>query len=111
MLKGIVQALILLIWMQSMKLDLEQNQYIQSRHCVWSYEKRFADAEMKVIELASCAPSACNRQPVKVFVTTDPERVKAVSMLIPGKVKPLSLQSDLDIPRTITRCLRQSDVL
>lgn len=68
-------------------LDLEQDQYfIQSRHSIRSYEKQPADAEtvQKVIELACCAPSACNRQPVKVYVTTEPEKVKAVSALIPG---------------------------
>ena len=68
-------------------LDLEQNQYfIRSRHSVRSYEKRSVDAETlrKVLELVSCAPSACNRQPVKVYVTVEHEKVKAVSALIPG---------------------------
>lgn len=69
------------------RLDLEQNQYfIQSRHSVRCYKKQSVNVEImqKVIKLASRAPSACNRQPVKVYVTTDPERVKEVSMLIPG---------------------------
>lgn len=69
------------------RLDLEQDLYfIQSRHSIRSYEKRSVDAETvhKVIELASCAPSACNRQPVKVYATSEPEKVKAVSLLIPG---------------------------
>lgn len=69
------------------RLDLEQNQYfIQSRHSIRSYEKQSVDAEtlQKVIELASCAPSACNRQPTKVYVTTEPGKVKEVSTLIPG---------------------------
>ena len=68
-------------------LNTEQDQYfIRSRHSIRSYDKRTVDAEIlrKVIELASCAPSACNRQPVKVYATTEFTKVVAVSSLIPG---------------------------
>jgi len=68
-------------------LDLEQDAYfIKSRHSIRCYDKRPVDKDTlrKVVELASCAPSACNRQPVKVYATTDTDTVKAVSALIPG---------------------------
>lgn len=68
-------------------LNIEQIRYfIQSRHSIRSFRKDKIDAGVisKVIELAQNAPSACNRQPVMVHWTCNPEKVKEIDQLIPG---------------------------
>lgn len=69
------------------KLDFEQIEYfIRSRHSIRSYEPVAVDEEIihSVLRLASCAPSACNRQPVKVYWTPEPDKVKQLNKLVPG---------------------------
>lgn len=69
------------------KIDLEQiNYFLRSRHSIRSYEKKIVEDEViyKVLDLASTAPSACNRQPIKVYITTDPKIVMRISDIIPG---------------------------
>ncbi|MDO4557050.1 MAG: nitroreductase family protein, partial [Lachnospiraceae bacterium] len=58
----------------------------QSRHSIRSYNKIPVELDIikKVLELAACAPSACNRQPIKVYITTNPKTVTDMSELIPG---------------------------
>lgn len=69
------------------KVNTKQGEFfIRSRHSIRSYENICVDKTIirKVLELASCAPSACNRQPVKVYVSSKPDKVEAVSGLILG---------------------------
>ncbi len=71
------------------KLDIEAIKYfIESRHSIRSYEKKkVSEALMKkVIELAKNAPSACNRQPSKVYWTSDSDKVDKINKLIPGNM-------------------------
>lgn len=68
-------------------LNIEQIVYfIQSRHSIRSFQKEKIDTRVisKVVDLAQNAPSACNRQPVMVHWTCDPEKVKEIDHLIPG---------------------------
>lgn len=69
------------------KLEFESIEYfLQSRHSIRNYQKKSVSIEKirSVIELANKAPSACNRQPVRVYVTVDQRVVSQVSVLIPG---------------------------
>lgn len=60
--------------------------FMSSRHSIRSFENRpVSETEMdKVLETASLAPSACNRQPIKVFWTNKPDSVSRISEYIPG---------------------------
>lgn len=69
------------------KIDVEQIDYfIRSRHSIRSYEKIAVDDDLfcKVLTMTSYAPSACNRQPVKVYWSSVSKTVKRVNELIPG---------------------------
>ena len=57
-----------------------------SRHSIRGYEKKpVSKVEMdKVLAAASFAPSACNRQPIKVFWTNKPDSVSRISEYVPG---------------------------
>lgn len=69
------------------KLNIEQIDYfIRTRHSIRSYEQTTVDEDTwyKILLLASKAPSACNRQPVKVYWTSVLETVNKVNELIPG---------------------------
>lgn len=58
------------------------------RHSIRSFEKQCVDDELicKILSLANHAPSACNRQPVKVYITNELSMVDKVSSLIPGNI-------------------------
>lgn len=60
--------------------------FIKGRHSVRSYKKEKVSPEImkEVLELAACAPSACNRQPSKVYWTSDEKTVSEVDKLVPG---------------------------
>lgn len=60
--------------------------FMESRHSIRSFEKRpVSEVEMeKVLETASFAPSACNRQPIKVFWTNNSNSVLQISKCVPG---------------------------
>lgn len=60
--------------------------FFSSRHSIRSYDKRSVsqDDMDKVLSLASRAPSACNRQTVKVFWTNDKEKVDKINEYVPG---------------------------
>lgn len=69
------------------KIDTSQiDFFISSRHSIRSFEQEYVDADVihDFIRLASYAPSACNRQPIKVYISIDPEMVGKVNQLIPG---------------------------
>lgn len=66
------------------KFDLQS--FLQSRHSIRMYENqplKQVDIE-KAVELANMAPSACNRQPSKVYFTSERETVSRVDELITG---------------------------
>ncbi|KNY26569.1 nitroreductase family protein [Pseudobacteroides cellulosolvens] len=68
-------------------LNMESITYfLKSRHSIRSYEKKPIDDDVmyKVIQMANLAPSACNRQPIKVYWTSDLEVVAKINQLIPG---------------------------
>ncbi len=68
-------------------IDTESARYFMtSRHSIRSYENRPVSAvEMdKILAVASTAPSACNRQPIKIFWTNTPDSVSRMSEYIPG---------------------------
>jgi len=69
------------------KMDQKAAEYfIKSRHSIRSFKDIKVD-EWDIREaskLAQMAPSACNRQPSKVYWTTDCETVQKINDLIPG---------------------------
>lgn len=60
--------------------------FIRNRHSVRSYKKEKVSEEImqEVLELAACAPSACNRQPSKVYWTSDENTVSEIDKCVPG---------------------------
>lgn len=60
--------------------------FIRNRHSVRSYKKEKVSPEImqEVLELAVCAPSACNRQPSKVYWTSDENTVAKIDKCVPG---------------------------
>lgn len=60
--------------------------FIGSRHSIRNFEHRpIEDAVIRgIVKIASNAPSACNRQPVKVYISTNPKTVEKINQLIPG---------------------------
>lgn len=60
--------------------------FLESRHSFRSYDKRPVEKEImeKILMVASSAPSACNRQPIKVFWTNSNSSVARLSEVIPG---------------------------
>lgn len=68
-------------------LDMKKITYfIKSRHSIRSFIDQPLDERIltKVLELAQHAPSACNRQSVKVYFTNSTQKVKEIDGLIPG---------------------------
>ena len=68
-------------------LDKEQIEYfISSRHSIRSFEDKPVDETVlrDAIEMAIHAPSACNRQPEKIYFTSDHIKSDQIKMLIPG---------------------------
>lgn len=67
--------------------DLEQiKKFICSRHSIRSFRNEVVDIDIlqKAVALSQHAPSACNRQPVKVYLTNDLHKVREIDILIPG---------------------------
>lgn len=60
--------------------------FIKNRHSVRCYKKEKVTPEVMqgVLELAACAPSACNRQPSKVYWTSEDCTVSKIDKLVPG---------------------------
>lgn len=60
--------------------------FLGSRHSVRAFKKEPISIETmnSILAAASLAPSACNRQPVKVFWTSNPDKVATIGQLIPG---------------------------
>lgn len=69
------------------KIDKENARYfISSRHSIRSYTDKAVPEDImnKVIALTLQAPSACNRQPSKIYWTSDKTKVKEIDKYIPG---------------------------
>lgn len=69
-------------------IDFDFESFISSRHSMRMYRnEEINTADMKrVIELANKAPSACNRQPVRVYFANNPEKVTQIDDLITGSL-------------------------
>lgn len=61
-------------------------EFIKGRHSIRSYKKEQVDSEtmQKVLQIAAYAPSACNRQPSKVYWTSDENTVSEIDKCVPG---------------------------
>lgn len=61
-------------------------EFIKNRHSVRCYKNEKVSVEImqEVLELAASAPSACNRQPSKVYWTSDEYTVAEIDKLVPG---------------------------
>lgn len=61
-------------------------QFFCSRHSVRAFENEPISEETmdSILSIASTAPSACNRQPIRVYWTSDKDKVAAIDALIPG---------------------------
>lgn len=69
------------------KIDTDYSKFLfSSRHSVRSYVNKPISTEImnEVLELALSAPSACNRQPTKVFWTNNIQKVNEINKNIPG---------------------------
>ncbi|MGM0407606.1 MAG: nitroreductase family protein [Bacteroidota bacterium] len=57
--------------------------FLESRKSIRWFEKKKVDRNIlhKVAQLAKSAPSACNRQPIKIFVYDDPSTIEKISSL------------------------------
>lgn len=60
--------------------------FLRSRHSIRSYKMRSVEKDImeSVLAIAAASPSACNRQPVKVFWTNSASSVARISKVIPG---------------------------
>lgn len=60
--------------------------FLCSRHSVRAFENEpISEKTMEsILAMAATAPSACNRQPIKVYWTSDRDKVAAIDALIPG---------------------------
>lgn len=62
-------------------------EYIRNRHSIRDYDIQQSVSEEEIqqaIRIASLAPSACNRQPSKVYYSLNREQSKLVGNIIPG---------------------------
>lgn len=69
------------------EFDLDQaKKFITTRHSFRDYIRKPVESAIvqQVIEMAAHAPSACNRQPSKVYFSNNPEMVHKIDALIPG---------------------------
>lgn len=66
--------------------DFKFKEFISLRHSIRKYKSEIIDDETmrEVIEIANLAPSACNRQPIKVYYAGSREAVKETDRLITG---------------------------
>lgn len=67
--------------------DFDLYAYLSRRHSVRDFDlqKSICDDEIqRAISIASLAPSACNRQPCKVYYTLNSVQAKKVGEIIPG---------------------------
>jgi len=68
-------------------LNVEQvRAFFESRKSIRWFENKKVDSELLIeaAKLANSAPSACNRQPIKIHIYDDPETIQKISSLPPG---------------------------
>jgi len=67
-------------------VDFDFERFVSSRHSMRDFEDLIVDKEVikKAVHVANMAPSACNRQAIKVYCTSDRQEAKAVDNLITG---------------------------
>ena len=66
--------------------DFDVQSFFETRHSIRMYQKvplNQSDIQ-KAVEIANMSPSACNRQPNKVYFTSECETVKQIDDLITG---------------------------
>lgn len=70
--------------LQSRLFDFES--FVSLRHSIRDYKKEIVPRNiiMKAVQIANRAPSACNRQPIKVYATNNYESAHKVDDLITG---------------------------
>lgn len=67
--------------------DFDLYEYLKDRHSIRDYDTSLCvtDEEVKrAIKVASLAPSACNRQPSKIYYSLDREKTIQIGKIIPG---------------------------
>lgn len=69
-----------------MNREIEFAEFISSRHSIRDYKYEVVDKNIveKAIELANQSPSACNRQPIKVYCTKNLKEAEDIDNLISG---------------------------
>ena len=67
------------------KVDAPFDEFALSRHSTRHFNGEVTIADIRrAIELAQCAPSACNEQPTRVYVVTDKSKVEEIMDLQQG---------------------------
>lgn len=66
--------------------EFDFERFISTRHSIRSYEYKSIPDEViaKAVSIANDCPSACNRQPSKVYFTSVKEKVETIDSLITG---------------------------
>ena len=66
--------------------DFDVQSFFETRHSIRMYQKMPLNQSdiQKAVEIANMSPSACNRQPNKVYFTSECETVKQIDDLITG---------------------------
>ena len=66
--------------------ELNVESFLKNRHSIRDYKNEMVSREVieKVVSLANLSPSACNRQPCKVYCTSTEEETKYIDSLITG---------------------------
>ena len=66
--------------------DCELEQFFRNRHSIRHYNKKIIDRSVieKAVSIANLSPSACNRQPCKVYCTSSETEANYVDELITG---------------------------
>lgn len=68
------------------KPNFDFEKFIESRHSMRMFANQKVDEQdvRRIVKLANMAPSACNRQPAKVYFVQDTNKLKQVDHLITG---------------------------
>lgn len=66
--------------------NVDFDKFISCRHSIRNYDEQIVDKEivLSAVKMANKAPSACNRQPIKVYCTQTNDQAKLVDELITG---------------------------
>ena len=66
--------------------DFNFDAFVRSRHSIRDFKDQLVDRELtkKAVEMANHAPSACNRQPVRVYCTSSMDDAVYIDSLITG---------------------------